>query len=597
MVKTIAYFLLLALFQTTAFGQDISLYQQFEGRFDFTFIGNTLNPIGNSFMEVAEINTSSSAVLNLNSGDIVEKAYLYWAGCGSGDFEVQLNNTTVSPQRFFPLTRISGGLEFNYFSAFADITSLVQSTGSGTYSLNELDLNQEISYFFQNRTNFGGWAIIVIYKNENLPFNQLNVYDGLQAVPNAVSINLNSLNVTDDVGAKIGFLAWEGDKDIAVNETLSINGNALGNPPLNPTNNAFNGTNSITGDDLLYNMDLDVYNIQNNISIGDTSALVQLTSGQDFVMINAIVTKLNAQVPDAEVSIEDVAVRCNSREITIYYNASNFEGSKALPPNVPIAIYINDVLVETTQTQNQIAVGQSENGTITLQVPESVLSPFNVRIVIDELNGQGTITEINENNNSDLQKSALAISQELKPIEPLKTCNEGLGSGTFDLSGYESSLKQNPNDLVTFFSSLSDLMNNSNPINNLSSYTVPTTPSNVFVKVDNGECFQIGTLLLRTIKCKPIVYNYVSANNDGINDSFTIKGLRNVFTNFKLEVYNRWGELVWVGNNDTPNWDGTATNGIILDNSQITDGTYFYSLELNDPDYPEPLYGYLFLKE
>lgn len=597
MVKTIAYFLLLALIQTTAFGQDISLYQQFEGRFDFTFIGNTLNPIGNSFMEVAEINTSSSAVLNLNSGDIVEKAYLYWAGCGPGDFEVQLNNTTVSPQRFFPLTRISGGLEFNYFSAFADITSLVQSTGSGTYSLSELDLNQEISYFFQNRTNFGGWAIIVIYKNENLPFNQLNVYDGLQAVPNAVSINLNSLNVTDDVGAKIGFLAWEGDKDIAVNETLSINGNALGNPPLNPTNNAFNGTNSITGDDLLYNMDLDVYNIQNNISIGDTSALVQLTSGQDFVMINAIVTKLNAQVPDAEVSIEDVAVRCNSREITIYYNASNFEGSKALPPNVPIAIYINDVLVETTQTQNQIAVGQSENGTITLQVPESVLSPFNVRIVVDELNGQGTITEINENNNSDLQKSALAISQELKPIEPLKTCNEGLGSGTFDLTGYESSLKQNPNDLVTFFSSLSDLMNNSNPIINLSSYTVPTTPSNVFVKVDNGECFQIGTLLLRTIKCKPIVYNYVSANNDGINDSFTIKGLRNIFTNFRLEVYNRWGELVWVGNNDTPNWDGTATNGIILDNSQITDGTYFYSLELNDPDYPEPLYGYLFLKE
>jgi hypothetical protein len=37
---------------------------------------------------------------------------------------------------------------------------------------------------------------------------------------------------------------------------------------------------------LLYNMDLDVYNIQNNINIGDTSAQIQLTSGQDFVMIN-----------------------------------------------------------------------------------------------------------------------------------------------------------------------------------------------------------------------------------------------------------------------------------------------------------------------
>ena len=61
----------------------------------------------------------------------------------------------------------------------------------------------------------------------------------------------------------------------------------------------FNSTNSITNSNQLYNMDLDVYNIQNNINIGDTSALIQLTSGLDYVMINAIVTKLNSQLPDA----------------------------------------------------------------------------------------------------------------------------------------------------------------------------------------------------------------------------------------------------------------------------------------------------------
>jgi hypothetical protein len=42
-------------------------------------------------------------------------------------------------------------------------------------------------------------------------------------------------------------------------------------------------------------MDLDVYNIQNNINIGDTSAQIQLTSAK-IVMINAIVTKLNSQL-------------------------------------------------------------------------------------------------------------------------------------------------------------------------------------------------------------------------------------------------------------------------------------------------------------
>jgi hypothetical protein len=61
-------------------------------------------------------------------------------------------------------------------------------------------------------------------------------------------------------------------------------------------------------------MDLDVYTIQNNINIGDTSAQIQLTSGQDFVMINAIVTKLNSQLPDATLRINDIALLCNSRK-------------------------------------------------------------------------------------------------------------------------------------------------------------------------------------------------------------------------------------------------------------------------------------------
>ncbi len=598
MVKITSYLIIFALIQTAAFGQDISLYQQFEGRFDFTFIGNTLNPIGNSFMVFPEINTSSSADLSLQPNDIVEKAYLYWAGCGAGDFEVKLNNAPITPQRIFQFSRITGGNQYDYFSAFADITSQVQLTGSGTYELSELDLNPWISYFFTNRTNFGGWAIVVILKNENLPFNQINVYDGLQAVPNAIAINLSSLNVIDDQNAKIGFVAWEGDADIQVNENLSINSNTLGNPPLNPFDNAFNGSNSLTGNGALYNMDLDVYEIQNNIEVGDTSVLVQLSSGQDFVMINAIVTKLNAQVPDAEISIEDIAVRCNSREVTINYLASNYEGTKALPSDVPIAIYVNDVLVSTTQTQNAIDPGGSESGIFTLNVPDSVDSPFNVRIEIDDDgNSQGIVTEINENNNSDSQESYFEVSAELEPIEPITTCNEGLGSGTFDLSAYEVNIKQNPTDLVTFFPSLENLMTNSNPITELNQYYVPSTPATVFVKVDNGTCFQIGSFELITVKCKPTVYNYVSANNDGINDTFTIKGLRDVFTNFKLQVYNRWGKLVWMGNNTTPNWDGVATEGMVLDDSQITDGTYFYSLELNDPAYPEPLYGYLFLKK
>src|SRR5690606_14097590 len=118
-----------------------------------------------------------------------------------------------------------------------------------------------------------------------------------------LNFSLSSLNVIDNVDAKIGFIAWEDDSSLADNETLRINGNILSNPPLNPANNAFNGTNSITGNNELYNMDLDIYEIQNYIQAGDQTAEIALTSDRDFVMINAVVTKLNSQVPDANIVI------------------------------------------------------------------------------------------------------------------------------------------------------------------------------------------------------------------------------------------------------------------------------------------------------
>ena len=54
--------------------RDIALYQQYNGRFDFTFIGNTLNTIENNSINgepapPCTILTSSSAVLNLDIND------------------------------------------------------------------------------------------------------------------------------------------------------------------------------------------------------------------------------------------------------------------------------------------------------------------------------------------------------------------------------------------------------------------------------------------------------------------------------------------------------------------------------------------------
>jgi gliding motility-associated-like protein len=111
--------------------------------------------------------------------------------------------------------------------------------------------------------------------------------------------------------------------------------------------------------------------------------------------------------------------------------------------------------------------------------------------------------------------------------------------------------------------------------------------------VTNANCFITTSFLLTTRNCPPTVYNFVSANNDTINDVFFIAGLRDIFLNFELEIYSRWGRLIWTGNQNAEDLNGYVKDGIGSKNAP--DGTYFYLLFLNDMEYPEPLKGYLYL--
>ncbi|WP_395054099.1 gliding motility-associated C-terminal domain-containing protein [Flavobacterium sp.] len=576
--------------------QNVALYSQFNGRYDFTFLGNTMNVAENTGNDPCLILTSSDATLLLNSSDVIENAYLYWAGSGTGDFDVTLNSQDITAQRTFALTQQSSGKPF--FSAFADVTSQVQATGSANYTLSNLDVSSFLNAFdyCNNGTNFAGWALVIIYKNNVLPINQVNVYDGLQSVPSVLTISLSSLNVVDNTDAKIGFVAWEGDRNIQVNETLTINGNPISNPPLNPVNNAFNGTNSFTGNTTLYNMDLDVYNIQNNINIGDTSAQIQLTSGQDFVMINTIVTKLNSQLPDATIVIDNVLQECNSKIINVNFTVSNFNATNELISGTPIAIYVNGQFLNFTETTIPIPIGGSWSSTISLVIPDTIPTNFTLLFVVDDTgNGTGIRTELLENNNTFSQIITFLLSPNANPLLPLNSCNEGLTKGTFNFGNYDQLVLENTSDtFIHYYETNVDANNTTNPILNPTNYTSNATPKEIFIRIENENCFTITSFLLTTNNCPPTVYNYVSANNDGANDVFFVKGLRDVFINFDLQIYNRWGKLIWTGNNNSPDWDGFSNENFRFDSSNSPKSTFYYILNLNDIDYLEPLMGWLY---
>ena len=422
-------FLLVCIFSINSYAQDITLYSQFSGHVDFTMIGNTLNLRENEGNDnQCSILTSSTASLNLSNNDYIEAAYLYWAGSGAGDFDIALNNQNLTAQRTFS----TFWYNFEFFSAFYDVTNQVRSLGNTNYTLSDLDLNAVIPAYCQYGINFGGWAIVIVYSNDSLPLNQINVYDGMQSVvPNSVTIQLDNLDVIDNIGAQIGFLAWEGDAALAVSETLTFNGNVIGNPPLNPYNNAFNGTNSFTGATDLYNMDLDVYNIENNIAIGDTSATIELHSGQDFVMMNCIVTKLNSQLPDAIVQLNNYNLEdCNNRIINVDLSVTNeLTATNPLPTHIPISFYAfynnTYTLLNTIYTSQELQIGEAQDfNNQLLTIPNQVPNNFTlIAVADDDGSGNSTVLELNENNNQSQIEVSLPQIPVANPVATQFSCD------------------------------------------------------------------------------------------------------------------------------------------------------------------------------
>ncbi len=81
-----------------------------------------------------------------------------------------------------------------------------------------------------------------------------------------------------------------------------------------------------------------------------------------------------------------------------------------------------------------------------------------------------------------------------------------------------------------------------------------------------------------------------SPNGDGINDVFDILFINDLYPNFKLSIYNRYGSILYEGGKDSPKWDGTWKNN----NTLLPVGVYFYILEFNDGE-REPMQGRVYL--
>lgn len=97
--------------------------------------------------------------------------------------------------------------------------------------------------------------------------------------------------------------------------------------------------------------------------------------------------------------------------------------------------------------------------------------------------------------------------------------------------------------------------------------------------VDDKGCWNdtvVGPIVVQSPDV--IIYNVFSPNNDGINDVFlpVYEGHQPT----SLQIYDRWGALLFESRNKTESWKGTALNG-----KPAPAGDYFYHFRAGQKDY------------
>ena len=100
---------------------------------------------------------------------------------------------------------------------------------------------------------------------------------------------------------------------------------------------------------------------------------------------------------------------------------------------------------------------------------------------------------------------------------------------------------------------------------------------------DLNGCTAMDSVLI-TIIPEVIIPSGFTPNGDGQNDGWAL-GNVDFYTSMEVEIYNRWGDLLWRNVGGYEPWDG------YYDNQPLPIGTYYYVINLNEPEFPEAITG------
>jgi len=79
----------------------------------------------------------------------------------------------------------------------------------------------------------------------------------------------------------------------------------------------------------------------------------------------------------------------------------------------------------------------------------------------------------------------------------------------------------------------------------------------------------------------------ITPNGNGKNDKWVLQ----LDTDTQVQIFNRWGNLIYTAKPYLDDWDGKANEGVTIGNNFLPSGTYFYIIDKNDGT--KPLSGYI----
>ncbi|WMJ73887.1 gliding motility-associated C-terminal domain-containing protein [Cytophagaceae bacterium ABcell3] len=123
----------------------------------------------------------------------------------------------------------------------------------------------------------------------------------------------------------------------------------------------------------------------------------------------------------------------------------------------------------------------------------------------------------------------------------------------------------------------------------------PNIPNPVFISEDNitytvtvaNEHCEGQDEVNITVQKPIVVRNSFTPNGDNINDTWYIENLER-FPDARIEIYNRWGSLVWLSDGPAE-WDGTN----FRNNEDLPVATYYYVIILNSEIFDKPYTGHV----